>query len=222
MLQDSLFEISKMAEFNLIPLDFVEAQRKRHTAVVLACALALSALLCGGGWWFWQRLLEQAEAEVVRLSEQRELSLQQQQRLGQLTQKKNDLEQQILLLNSLRAGAPLGELTQTIESAVNDTDVWFVSWDFRRQGIVVEDDPIPRSPSYFIMADNAKAFPKRWEHMTHMNVRGEARDHAALSTFVQRLFAHPTVDDVRVQRSERDDVGVRFHLAVVVRTRGVS
>ena len=52
-----------------------------------------------------------------------------------------------------------------------------------------------------------------------MTIHGEAKDHAALSTFVQRLFRQKDIEDVRIQRSAQSDRGVEFQLAVVLVTQ---
>ena len=111
------------------------------------------------------------------------------------------------------------DLVGAIESARTNDDVRFESWHFRRAGILTEDEPEARPPSYFVVADRPEDFPKSWESMTHMTIHGEAKDHSALSLFVQRLFAQPNIDDVRIQRSSQTLTGVAFHLAVVVRTQ---
>ena len=57
---------------------------------------------------------------------------------------------------------------------------------------------------------------------TNMTIRGQARDHSALSGFVQRLFAQPEIDDVRIRRTSliSDDraEAVDFELAIVLNT----
>jgi hypothetical protein len=55
-----------------------------------------------------------------------------------------------------------------------------------------------------------------------MTIKGQARDHSALSGFVRRLFVQPEIDDVRIlrtnlSRSNRADA-VDFELAVVINT----
>jgi len=209
-----------MTDFNLIPNEYTAAVRLRRTTRMALGACVTSLLILGLLLAAFQHYVGQREAELHTLQQQHAMSIQQQQRMAALVTRRDSLNGQALLLNSLRAGRPFGEIANTVESALEDTEVWLTSWVFRRQGILVEDEPLPHQPSYFVVAKDPKDFPKSWEHLTHMTIQGEAKDHAALSSFVQGLFAQSNVDDVRVQHSERRDASVRFTLAVVVKNPG--
>ncbi len=212
-----------MLEFNLIPADYVAKQQKRRFLKLAMLGFVGGALLSALGYGFTAQHLNLQATTLAELREQRALSLRQQQRLSALQTEKQSLQRQALLLESLRSGASMPTFIQTLEQAIEHTQVWFVNWQFIRAGIVVEDDPQVRAPSYFVMVDTDTKLPEKWHNLTRMTIQGEARDHAALSNFVQRLFQHPTVDDVRVQRSAQGKHGITFRLAVVVKTeRGLS
>ena len=207
-----------MREFNLIPEEFTQRLRLRDVLLRYGLALGILLAVCGGSSLYAQRFVADARAEIDALRAEQALTQREQERLSQLQKRKELLANDFLLLQSLSAGEPMPRLVAAIESAVPEGTVWFNSMQFRRAGIRAKDDPVTRQPSYFIMATEVTDFPKEWESMTHMTIHGEAQDHAALSNFVQRLFAQPMIDDVRVQRSSRGEDGVTFHLAVVVKT----
>ena len=207
-----------MSEFNLVPQEFYARESKRRalwmSGGVVGAVLALMIV----GYVFVGTYVAAQETEVAELRQQKAISMQQRERLKELQERKETLQGDLLLLSSLRSGVTMPELVRSIETARTTEDVRFTSWHFRRQGIRTESDKEPMPPSYFFSSDKPGDFPKYWESMTHMSIQGEAKDHAALSGFVQSLFGHPIIDDVRIQRSTQSATGVSFHLAVVVRT----
>ncbi len=205
-----------MSEFNLVPEEFRQRDMKRTAVGMLGGVLAVVLVLSGGAFLFASSLLDAQEEEVRVLREQKALSMQQQDRLKTLQERKETLQKDVLLLSSLQSGATMPELVKAIENALPGQDVRFLSWQFRREGIRTEEEPEVRPPSYFFVLDDTKDFPRVWESMTHMTIHGVARDHGTLSRFVQNLFQDKTVDDVRIQRSSQGEHGVEFHLAVVV------
>ena len=55
-------------------------------------------------------------------------------------------------------------------------------------------------------------------------IRGQARDHSALSRFVRRLFEQPEIQDIRILNTSLADNRefVDFNLAVTVNSNGAS
>ena len=49
-----------------------------------------------------------------------------------------------------------------------------------------------------------------------MEFEGHAKDQAALSAFVQRLFAEADIEKIRVRHSSPIETGIEFLLAIVV------
>ena len=209
-----------MDSFNLIPNEYRAAQAKARAVIKWSSAAVSILVITAVTLVVANNYVSDLETDADALRMKKAVSAREQARLTELRKQKQGLESQVLLLDSLRSGAPVDELIQTVERAVKDTRVRFVSWQFRRAGIVVADDAEVRAPSYFVLAKDAAEFPREWHALTHMTIHGHAGDHAALSEFVQRLYEHPTVDDVKVQRSIQENDGVRFNLAVIVKTLG--
>ncbi len=207
-----------MGEFNLVPEEFTQRENKRSALKVGGTVIGGVVGLCLAAFVFTETLVAAQEVEVGQLREHQAISMQQRDKLTNLQRQKEKLQTDMLLLSSLRSGTTMPQLVQAIEAAIPDGDVRFESWLFRRAGIRTEDEPEARPPSYFFIKADGGAFPKAWESMTHMTIQGEAKDHSALSRFVQRLFSQPNIDDVRIQRSSQSESGVSFHLAVVVRS----
>jgi len=163
------------------------------------------------------------------LEDRRAVSTQQRQQLETLNRQKSDLTQQLSLLASLRSGAPAQSVFVAIDRALADAEVWFVNWQFRRAGVIVpEEQATGVQTGYFIVVPEGSAEQRdgNWLVETHMTIKGQARDHAALSQFVNGLYSQPAIVDVSVQRTALRKIAdyevVDFDLAVVLNseTRG--
>ncbi|MGI9248495.1 MAG: PilN domain-containing protein, partial [Woeseiaceae bacterium] len=59
-----------------------------------------------------------------------------------------------------------------------------------------------------------------WQVETHMTLKGQARDHQALSTFVRSLFEQTDIKDVNVKNTSLTDYAngrvVSFDLTIVL------
>jgi hypothetical protein len=114
-----------------------------------------------------------------------------------------------------------------IDHALDGGDVWFRSWRFQRAGAEVEmEGEESVNTGYFVVLppDGESSESRAWRVETHMEIRGHARDHAALSTFVRRLYEQPSIEDVKVLKTNAREYDhgslVDFDLAVVVAGRG--
>ena len=109
-----------------------------------------------------------------------------------------------------------------VDRALKDGSVWFTSWSFLRAGVEAEREKRGVNTGYFIVIPQGEgADPEpAWQIKTHMEIKGQARDHAAMSDFVRRLLDQPQIGDIRVlnTRQHRYSLAtvVDFELAVVV------
>ena len=165
-----------------------------------------------------------AKSRVEALQLKQEFTAQQRTDMERLGVEKSELEQQFHLLSGLRSGAAAGNMFVTIDRALTSEDVWFLEWQFQRAGVMAGEDVRTVNTGYFIVVpDGAEQLAAdELRVQTHMTIRGQARDHSALSGFVRRLFAQPEIDDVRILRtalnSGRQTSIVNFELAVVLNT----
>ncbi|MDH4022272.1 MAG: hypothetical protein OEV14_04025 [Gammaproteobacteria bacterium] len=212
-----------MPEIDLIPADYRHdrwlRQWLRGLGVVAVAVLVFNLAAYSGFNWRLTRLA----AEVVSLEQQRAVTEQQRLDLEALTQQQFVLNRQLKVLSSLRSGGPAREVFRTIDEAMAEADIWFLDWQFRRAGVVVPDEQVAGvQTGYFIVTPDSGSRPEdsSWLVQTHMTIRGQARDHQALSKFVNGLYAQPAVVDVSVQRTELKKLAasdvVQFDLAVVL------
>lgn len=209
-----------MSEFNLIPEEYYAGLRRRRLMLMAMSAAIAVVVLMGGSIGAANYVLSEREAELMALRQQKALSVQQQDRLTLLQQQKNKLESDLRLLSSLQSGAPITRVVAAVERAAKPAGVNFENWSFVRAGIRTGTDTEARPPSYYALATADQGFPTTWESLAHMTIEGRAKDHAALSTFVQSLFEQPDIEDVRIQRASKGEQGVEFDLAVIIATAG--
>ena len=165
-----------------------------------------------------------AKSRVEALQQRQAVTAQQRTDMGRLGEEKTDLQQQFRLLSGLRSGAAAGDMFVTIDRALISDDVWFLEWQFQRAGVMAGEEVRTVNTGYFIVVpDGAEQLAEDDIRVqTHMTIRGQARDHSALSGFVRRLFAQPEIDDVRIRRTVlnrgNQTSTVDFDLAVVLST----
>lgn len=163
-------------------------------------------------------VLEQvASSQLDTLQQRRDITAQQQTLISQLSGNKEELERQWTLLNDLQRGTDAEGIFRALDRAFVDHSVWFDEWEFNRRGVPVTNDN--RRAQHGVLIPSPGSNQMRLIE-THMNIRGEALDHVALSNFVRRLLAQPEIADVRVRRTSRRQVRqvriIAFDLAVLV------
>lgn len=197
-----------------------------HRAKVFSVVLLLVSVSLLGGFAYFKKQADQARMAVQALQEQKAISTRQRNELKTLVTRKDALREQLTLLTGLRGGATAGEMFQTIDRAIEDDQVWFLSWKYRRAGSVVKPEQQTRETGYFIVLPKGEknTVDEAWQIETHMTITGQAVDHSALSQFVLRLINQPEILDVRVlntaSRNSDEARLVEFNLAVSVAGEG--
>lgn len=126
-------------------------------------------------------------------------------------------------LQQMRTGASAADILNTVNRAIKGREIWFDSWEFRRTGLVEDTGSGAVETGYFVVTPNDGSKVETGPLIeTHMTIRGQASDHAALSDFVKTMIAQPTIAEVRVVRtykqSERKDTPLSFDVAIVLQT----
>lgn len=215
-----------MSEIDLIPSQYRQLLLMRkywHHFFIAALCLSLVALLI---YLILSLQLRELSNELRDLQREKAVSTLQSEDLVRLTAEKEDLNRQWQLLNGLRGGTSAQDMFHAIDQALQGEEVWFQRWDFNRAGTVVSEKNSAVSSGYFIVLpqNDGNKTPQTWQIKTHMTISGEAKDHAALSQFIQRLFGHEKIIDVKVQSTSRrqyDKVQVvQFELVVLVNNQG--
>lgn len=213
-----------MHEIDLIPESYrLVRQRARWLAGTLFGAGGLFALTAAAQVGFVMAT-DAAKQDVERLQQQQAVSQAQRDELQQLLNEHSDLERQLYLLAGLRSGTEAEQFFRMIDGVIVEDEVWFLDWRFSRAGVSNGNQAQGVETGYFIVvADEPGVAPGHaWHIETHMEIRGQSKDHAALSRFVKRLFARAEIADVRVRRTELQRYQARtvvdFDLAITINT----
>ena len=209
-------------EIDLIPSDYRSRQWQWRALKLLAIgcsAIVFTAVLGAGALSHATTRIQQ---QATELETRREVTAQQRAELEALNGRQVELEQQLAVLEGLRGGAAAVTMSVTIDRALADHMVWFTRWQFERAGVLVYEDQADVQTGYFIVVPegerNGGGDASQVE--TRMTIQGQAADHAALSEFIDGLFAQPEIVDVRVQQTSLRRYAqtnvVDFELAIVL------
>ena len=212
-----------MTDFNLIPQEYF-AQRKRLQLLQIYGCLLGALLVINAGTYGYFAVSEKTTAQSVEdLRAKQAATAQQRNQLAVLDSRRKNYENELRLLAGLRSGGTAKTMFATIDRALPEKDVWFLDWQFHRAGVVMTSSQETVETGYFIVVPEQEAGENQpWRVQTHMTIKGQAKDHVALSTFVRNLFAQPEIEDVRVRRttlrSGYSSKNVEFDLAIVLNT----
>lgn len=211
-----------MRELDLIPRDYRERLAKEHWLKLSGAAAILVLMLVVSSYGMLRHLTGVLNAEVRALQTKKDISSRQRRELQRLRARKEELDQQLRLLTNLRSGVAAERMLLTVDRALDGGELWFLNWQFQRSGAAVQGQEKPPQTGYFVLTpkDGTGAAPDAWRIETHMKIKGQALDHAALAGFVTRLIDRPEIQDVRVLstvlRPGQGRSVVDFDLAVTV------
>jgi len=211
-----------MNEIDLFP----DEMRKRLLLVrwfkLTGYGVALLTLLMVAAFVLLREANAQIDRKIEYFQSQREITNANRQQLEQLNRQKKNLKQQLDLLSGLRSGASAEQMFVMIDRSLPGPEVWLTNWKFRRAGTPVDERQQAVNTGYFIVvpADNQSRKEETWKIETHMNIRGQALDHVAMSKFVLNLTRQPEIEDVRIVSSRQTEVNrtkvVDFSLDILV------
>ncbi len=215
-----------MTEIDLIPPEYRRWRRLIAFARTMLLVTAGIAVISGAAAGGLRMATHHADALLMERESLRDEAARRNAEFEIRDQYRRALNQQLLVLRSLRSGAPAEELFATLDNAIGQHLVWFDSWNFRRAGVIVPSDEPASAEALLLQAltqQQLESSGEDWLVETHMQIRGKALDHKALSSFVSGLFTQEEVADVRVQRTTLHEVAgskvVEFDLAVVLKSR---
>lgn len=213
-----------MGDIDLIPQAY---RTRRWQTRWLKSTAWLVAGLTGTLMLTWAVLglaIDNTRADVAVLQNKLSHTAQQQADIERLGAEKTELERQFRLLSNLRSGTAAGDMFVTIDRALTSDDVWFRNWKFERAGVMVGEQVETVNTGYFVVVPEGaeQLAPDELRIQTNMEIRGQALDHSALSSFVRRLIVQPGIDDIRIRRTSLIDRNradtVDFELAVILNT----
>lgn len=214
-----------MHDIDLIPSEY---RLRRELLVtgrqygIVALAVVVIGLIITGVFAAWNHSLGE---DIRELQGEQAISDQQRIQLEALRGQRDRSRQQMELLTQLRSGTSAKDILVTLDEALAGDEIWFRKWTFKRAMEALDEAQISLrqqalEQGFFIVIPVGQTDKEYWEIRTHMTVDGEARNHAALSQFVGRLYHQPSIEDVKVRETslQRSPAGeyVKFQLAIVV------
>lgn len=206
-------------DIDLIPEEYRETRwrikvlKRTGLVTVIACAALLAATAF--------MMSRTREASNANKAAQGRIAIAEQQRaqLEIIDGRIAGLEAQLRLLGGLRSGAVAEALFALIDDALPQGEVWLDDLRLVRAGVSVPEGATAERVGYFIVVSNPPGDGQTHVQST-LDLEGHAVDHAALSRFVRRLYAHPEVNEVRLDRTTRrnaeDDGAVGFELSITL------
>lgn len=194
-----------MADIDMIPRSYRDGLRVQ--SALRGYGLALGIVLVAGaasiGVLHWRLAVEAPQLEQLRTRTAQAEALRTQ--LASATVRKSVLEQDARALAALRGSGGIASLAQALDGALNDK-VWFDTLHFSSTAELLRA-PLPSPlPSGTIetrasIQPNAVPGPQTWRLARHVEISGQAQDHAALTAFLATLSGNPVLTDVRFLRS---------------------
>lgn len=212
-----------MTDIDLIPASYRESLRVQGWARYMLITVSFVLVMSITGYFTLDYMNNSLSAEISDLQSEQQISELQRGVLTNLSEEKTRFTNQLSFLTGLRSGTAAPEMFMTVDRALENKEVWFLDWEFRRAGTAVEKDEKTSSNGYFIIipATNGENTAETWKIETHMTIKGQAKDHSALSRFVRKLFNQPEIQNVRILNTSRRAKArvVNFDLAVTVNSR---
>lgn len=214
-----------MHEIDLVPASYRRAELQRRWLILLGSTTVVIIVLSVAGRIALGFANAQVAEEIESLQQQQTISATQRDELQRLQAQRGDFQQQLRLLTGLRSGTAAENLFRIIDQVLFEEELWFLKWQFRRAGVSNDAPGRAVETGYFLVVpkEGGADQEETWRVETHMEITGQATDHAALSRFVRRLFGREEIYDVRVKRTElhryRTRTVVDFDLTVIINSR---
>jgi Tfp pilus assembly protein PilN len=209
---------------DLIPEEYRRAVRVRRLIGRFGwscCAIVAAVAAASGGLAY---AIGQERAALARYKQLQAQSRAQQARLTEVMARRDNAQRQLQVLESLRGDASIAAIIGAVDAALDDR-IWFQELTFSRAGEAAERKAEAGEAGYFIVAAKDKRGDARpeggaWRARERAEIRGLARDHAALAEFIKRLGGQPEVKQVKLlDTSARSYPGVQvvsFQLAALL------
>lgn len=209
-----------MVDIDLIPNSYRNKLWQRSWMQLCSVIFAAVIIAGVGGGVSLHRATSNMEFQLQALQKHKAVVMDQKAQIEGLTQQRTEHLRQLSLLRGLRSGVAARNLFTSIDNALASGDVWFVSWQFRRANLPLAEARTVNTGYFVVVPAGNAGNSNAWQTQTHMKIRGQAKDHAALSRFAQGLLAEKNIRDVHVERtSQRDYTNtsvVDFDLIVVL------
>ncbi len=210
-----------MAEFDLIPESYRQRLRLRRWSINFSLGYTCVIVIVVAAKVLLSHNITVEAAAIDKLKVDKAAVLAHKARLDYLRSERSQLDERLDVLMKLRRGPLAEDIFITIDRALGES-IWFMDWKFLHAGEFVEVKPRAVNTGYFVVVPEGEQREERkaWRVQAHMEIRGQAVDHSALASFVERLSGESVIRDVKVlktgtSRYQSTQV-VDFELAVIL------
>lgn len=187
-----------MPDVDLIPEDYRQSMRlQRFTkSFVIAFGSVILLVALSKGVLNWLVATEKSATESLEADKFTVVA--QRAELEKIRARQADLQERVVLLDSLQGGAPAEHIFAIINQALNES-VWFTGLKFRR---TTEDLAAPLTSNTAASIRNGQQDQDRSrQHVPgrmRMEISGQALNHSALAELVKRFLAQQDIEDVHI------------------------
>lgn len=189
-----------MADIDMIPRSYRDAQRVRRTLAAYGAALAVLVVAGGGASMLvrWRVAVETPQLDRMRSDSALAGALRTQ--LIGAQQRKDALAGDVDALALLRGAGDAASLARVLDGTLNDK-VWIEQLRFSRTREALRE-PLPSPlPPGTVKMNQAQGPAQAWQLASHVELSGQALDHRAMTDFLGALAAHPSLSQVRFLNS---------------------
>ncbi len=216
-----------MREIDLVPADYRQILLLRRVFKRFILLFVCILVVVGGGRLWLNYLLKTEKSMIAGLEAGESVIIGQKKIYDELQVEKKELTKRLAVLDVLRSGPQAVRLFEVVDRSLNP-GIWFTDWEFIREAKKKKKKhPAQIQTGYFVMATLDEAGSEeeeQWRKSMHMDIKGQALNHAALAGFVRKLLAQPEIEDVKVLNTASNIHSgaeiVTFDLAVVVQAGG--
>jgi len=197
-----------MTGIDLIPADYRDMLRVRRwfkLSIISVAVIVMVTVLTKGALAY---LIEAQNDAIGHLQQSKTSVVNNEKILDSLTRQKSSIEYKLDILNSLQHGPATNKLFTAIDKAMSK-DIWFQEMSYLNKPETDKVKGETVNTGYFIVVPqgsestrDAKNPGKQNKLLTKVEIKGQARDHSVLASFVNRLNAQPVFSTVKIVNTQ--------------------
>ncbi len=212
-----------MNSFNLVPAEYKQ-QRIIFSDLKTTGVLSGFILLVVIGLYLTINYsILDYKARLEEIAESRKQIESTRAEMHSIEESRQKLESRYTLMKGLKGNISAQGLFAAIDSSLSK-DIEFEAVSFNRAGEPVESEKVAVKSSYFIVIPESDGILKtRYDALridANMNIRGRAKTHSAMATFMTNLAQQKQIDRVELLRSGGKPKGIEewisFELFIVI------
>lgn len=217
-----------MADIDMIPRSYREAQRVARTMRRFGAALAALLLVGGAAAGLLRWRVAHTEPQLAQRRSAATQATSDAARLALLQARQASLTQSVAALEALRATGTVGRLAGALDTALR-ADMWLTSLRYARSeqlipataGLAAQPGDLVLQPAP--VAGAAAGAPETWRVTRRVDLSGAAFSYPALTEFLRAFSTQPGVAEVRLVDSstpEGEAAVIGFNMTALVGPSG--